>query len=158
ADLVVTHQAAIADDVRGHDRSEPSFDATFAHAITPSARPSPANSRRPMPALQGFGKHRNRPGKGRKGRRSRRQPADCSRPPRAPLLRRAEPTMAQTTKEQVANLPPYGNGTLPAGIRSCLVEGVNGMAVHMLESGFEAKSRPAVLLLHGFPELAYSWR
>ena len=28
----------------------------------------------------------------------------------------------------------------------------------MLEAGFEAKGRPCVLLLHGFPELAYSWR
>ncbi len=28
----------------------------------------------------------------------------------------------------------------------------------MLEAGFEAKDRPCVLLLHGFPELAYSWR
>ena len=28
----------------------------------------------------------------------------------------------------------------------------------MLEAGFEDKDRPAVLLLHGFPELAYSWR
>jgi pimeloyl-ACP methyl ester carboxylesterase len=30
--------------------------------------------------------------------------------------------------------------------------------MHVLESGFEAPGRPAVLLLHGFPELAYSWR
>ena len=28
----------------------------------------------------------------------------------------------------------------------------------MLEAGFEAGNRPAVLLLHGYPELAYSWR
>ena len=28
----------------------------------------------------------------------------------------------------------------------------------MLEAGFETPGRPAVLLLHGFPELAYSWR
>jgi pimeloyl-ACP methyl ester carboxylesterase len=27
-----------------------------------------------------------------------------------------------------------------------------------LESGYETPGRPAVLLLHGFPELAYSWR
>ena len=30
--------------------------------------------------------------------------------------------------------------------------------MHVLEAGFEAKGRPCVLLLHGFPELAYSWR
>ena len=28
----------------------------------------------------------------------------------------------------------------------------------MLEAGFKAGNRPGVLLLHGFPELAYSWR
>ncbi len=57
-----------------------------------------------------------------------------------------------------ASLPPYGSSTLPAGVRSRLVNGVNGMTVHMLEAGFETPGRPAVLLLHGFPELAYSWR
>jgi pimeloyl-ACP methyl ester carboxylesterase len=36
------------------------------------------------------------------------------------------------------------------------VEGVNGLRVHLLEAGDE--SRPCLLLLHGFPELAYSWR
>ncbi|HEV7447178.1 MAG TPA: alpha/beta fold hydrolase, partial [Steroidobacteraceae bacterium] len=30
--------------------------------------------------------------------------------------------------------------------------------MHVLEAGFEAPHRPCVLLLHGFPELAYSWR
>src|SRR6476660_10436243 len=54
--------------------------------------------------------------------------------------------------------PAYGNGTIPAGIRSRLIDNVNGMTVHMLEAGFETPGRPAVLLLHGFPELAYSWR
>jgi pimeloyl-ACP methyl ester carboxylesterase len=32
------------------------------------------------------------------------------------------------------------------------------MTVHILEAGYETPGRPAVLLLHGFPELAYSWR
>jgi pimeloyl-ACP methyl ester carboxylesterase len=57
-----------------------------------------------------------------------------------------------------ADLPPYGNGTLPAGIRSRSIANVNGLAVHVLEAGYETTGRPAVLLLHGFPELAYSWR
>src|SRR6185295_5836744 len=52
----------------------------------------------------------------------------------------------------------YGNGTLPPGIRSQMVANVNGLTVHFLEAGFEPAGRPAVLLLHGFPELAYSWR
>src|SRR5215471_6772179 len=55
-------------------------------------------------------------------------------------------------------LGPYGSGTIPAGIRSRNVDNVNGLTVHMLEAGFERPGRPAVLLLHGFPELAYSWR
>jgi pimeloyl-ACP methyl ester carboxylesterase len=38
------------------------------------------------------------------------------------------------------------------------VEGVNGLTMHLLEAGFESRNRPCVLLLHGFPELAYSWR
>ena len=47
---------------------------------------------------------------------------------------------------------------LPSGIRSCFVENINGLRMHVLEAGFETKGRPCVLLLHGFPELAYSWR
>jgi pimeloyl-ACP methyl ester carboxylesterase len=50
----------------------------------------------------------------------------------------------------------FGPDVLPAGIRSRFVDGVNGLRVHMLEAGDPAQ--PAVLLLHGFPELAYSWR
>jgi pimeloyl-ACP methyl ester carboxylesterase len=47
---------------------------------------------------------------------------------------------------------------LPPGIRSRLVTGINGLTMHVLEANFETKDRPCVLLLHGFPELAYSWR
>lgn len=47
---------------------------------------------------------------------------------------------------------------LAPGIRSRFVDNHNGLRVHVLEAGFEAGDRPAVLLLHGFPELAYSWR
>src|SRR5215468_10081794 len=65
---------------------------------------------------------------------------------------------AAIVRTDAASLPPYGNGTLPAGIRSRTVANVNGLTVHALEAGFERAGRPAVLLLHGFPELAYSWR
>jgi pimeloyl-ACP methyl ester carboxylesterase len=41
-------------------------------------------------------------------------------------------------------------------VRSRVVDNGNGLAMHVLEAG-EA-GRPGVLLLHGFPELAYSWR
>ncbi|WP_296517505.1 alpha/beta hydrolase [Rhodopseudomonas sp.] len=47
---------------------------------------------------------------------------------------------------------------LPPGIRARYVDGINGLRVHVLEAGFETKGRRCVLLLHGFPELAYSWR
>ncbi len=47
---------------------------------------------------------------------------------------------------------------LPPGIRSRYVEDINGLRMHVLESGFETKGRRCLLLLHGFPELAYSWR
>jgi len=70
------------------------------------------------------------------------------------------PTASQAAivRTDVASLPPYGNGTLPPGIRSRSIANVNGMSVHILEAGFESTGRPALLLLHGFPELAYSWR
>jgi len=55
-------------------------------------------------------------------------------------------------------LPPYGNGTIPSGVRSRVISSVNGLAVNILEAGFERPGRPAVLLLHGFPEQANSWR
>jgi pimeloyl-ACP methyl ester carboxylesterase len=47
---------------------------------------------------------------------------------------------------------------LPPGIRSRLVDDINGLRMHVLEAGFETKDRPCLLLLHGFPELAFSWR
>jgi len=47
---------------------------------------------------------------------------------------------------------------LPSTIRSRYVDGINGLRMHVLEAGFETRGRPCVLLLHGFPELAFSWR
>ncbi len=52
----------------------------------------------------------------------------------------------------------YGKATLPDTIRSRFIENMNGLRVHMLEAGFETPNRPCVVFLHGFPELAYSWR
>jgi pimeloyl-ACP methyl ester carboxylesterase len=52
----------------------------------------------------------------------------------------------------------YGATTLPSGIRSRFVSDVNGLTMHVLEAGHEVAERPCVVLLHGFPELAYSWR
>lgn len=53
---------------------------------------------------------------------------------------------------------PLDAAVLPTGVRSRFVDGVNGLRMHLLEAGFETPGRRAVLLLHGFPELAYSWR
>jgi len=55
-------------------------------------------------------------------------------------------------------MPPLDSAVLPSGVRSRFVPDVNGLRIHVLEAGFETAGRPCVLLLHGFPELAYSWR
>ena len=61
-------------------------------------------------------------------------------------------------KVHAAATAPHSELALPAGIRSRLVDNGNGLMMHVLEAGFETANRPCVLLLHGFPELAYSWR
>jgi pimeloyl-ACP methyl ester carboxylesterase len=53
---------------------------------------------------------------------------------------------------------PLDAALLPAGVRSRFVDDVNGLRMHVLEAGFAPRGRPCILLLHGFPELAYSWR
>ena len=53
---------------------------------------------------------------------------------------------------------PYVADVLPDGVRSRFVHNINGLRIHVLEAGFESGNRPGVMLLHGFPELAYSWR
>jgi pimeloyl-ACP methyl ester carboxylesterase len=53
-------------------------------------------------------------------------------------------------------LAPLEHASLPGGIRAGFVEGINGLRMHVLEAG--ERGRPCLLLLHGFPELAYSWR
>jgi len=55
----------------------------------------------------------------------------------------------------MTSLPPP---PLPTSIRSRTIENINGLRMHVLEAGFETPGRPCLLLLHGFPELAYSWR
>src|SRR5580692_2124301 len=57
-----------------------------------------------------------------------------------------------TASENFPDIP------LPSGIRSRFVDGINGLRLHVLEAGYETRGRPCVLLLHGFPELAFSWR
>jgi pimeloyl-ACP methyl ester carboxylesterase len=55
-------------------------------------------------------------------------------------------------------MPTIPEIPLPSTIRSRYVDGINGLRMHVLEAGFESRHRPCVLLLHGFPELAFSWR
>lgn len=55
-------------------------------------------------------------------------------------------------------LPSFPDELLPAGVRSRFIPNVNGMTVHVLEAGYDEPGRPCVLLVHGFPELAWSWR
>lgn len=45
---------------------------------------------------------------------------------------------------------------LDESIRSRMITNGNGLDMHVLEAG--ETGRPVILLLHGFPELAYSWR
>jgi pimeloyl-ACP methyl ester carboxylesterase len=53
---------------------------------------------------------------------------------------------------------PLGQNVLPRSVRARFINNVNGIRMHVLEAGFEGERRPAVLLVHGFPELAFSWR
>jgi pimeloyl-ACP methyl ester carboxylesterase len=65
---------------------------------------------------------------------------------------------APSVKQQRNENVEYGQETLPIGIRSRRIDNNNGVRMHLLEAGFAVPGRPCVVLLHGFPELAYSWR
>lgn len=58
----------------------------------------------------------------------------------------------------MSNLEALPGAFLPDGVRARFIDDVNGLRMHVLEAGFEDGSRPMILLVHGFPELAYSWR
>lgn len=58
----------------------------------------------------------------------------------------------------MSTIRPLDDPTLPHGIRARVVPAINGLDMHILEAGAGAGERPMLLLLHGFPELAYSWR
>ena len=79
--------------------------------------------------------------------------------PADPTVRRPKPDSSNAAmKAKPTEMGGYDPGVLPPGIRSRFVNDVNGLRMHVLEAGFEVQDRPCVLLLHGFPELAYSWR
>jgi pimeloyl-ACP methyl ester carboxylesterase len=54
-------------------------------------------------------------------------------------------------------IPHFDHRKPEAVVRSRLLDNGNGLTMHILESGFD-QNRPCLLLLHGFPEIAYSWR
>jgi len=56
----------------------------------------------------------------------------------------------------MTDFEPLAQVGLPSGVRSRHIADINGLQMHLLEAG--APGDPCVLLLHGFPELAYSWR
>ena len=58
----------------------------------------------------------------------------------------------------MTDLPPLDPAVLPPDIRARHIPNINGLRIHVLEAGFETPDRPCLLLLHGFPELAFSWR
>ena len=75
-----------------------------------------------------------------------------------PSMLMAKKLMAQIPDTLIPGIGPYSDEWLPVGMRSRFVDNVNGLRVHVLETGYETPNRPVLLLLHGFPELAYSWR
>jgi len=64
---------------------------------------------------------------------------------------------AQATQASPRVTEPLSASVLPRGVRARFVT-TNGIRMHVLEAGFETPNRPAILLVHGYPELAYSWR
>src|SRR5437879_656495 len=73
-------------------------------------------------------------------------------------LRSAHPTNPVLRGAPCTKMPPLADIPLPPGIRSRFVDDINGLRMHVLEAGYETRGRACVLLLHGFPELGYSWR
>jgi pimeloyl-ACP methyl ester carboxylesterase len=70
----------------------------------------------------------------------------------------ASSARAQSTQSSTAAAEPLSASVLPPGVRARFVNNINGIRMHVLEAGFETPNRPAVLMVHGYPELAYSWR
>ena len=52
----------------------------------------------------------------------------------------------------------YYQDLLPRDIKSNYAEDINGIDMHYLESGNKTSDSKLIILLHGFPELSYSWR
>jgi pimeloyl-ACP methyl ester carboxylesterase len=57
----------------------------------------------------------------------------------------------------MTDIAPLERAALSPGIDSRFMRNTNGLDMHLPEAGYGLPGRPLVLL-HGFPELAYSWR
>jgi pimeloyl-ACP methyl ester carboxylesterase len=73
------------------------------------------------------------------------------------MLPFADASADQALASNATEATPYDPALLPLGIRSRFVN-VNGLKMHVLEAGFDGHNQRCVVLLHGFPEIAYSWR
>ncbi|MEZ5843731.1 MAG: alpha/beta hydrolase [Hyphomicrobiaceae bacterium] len=58
----------------------------------------------------------------------------------------------------MTTLAPLSASLLPSAVRARMVDNGNGLVMHVLEAGERRPGGRTLLLLHGFPELAYSWR
>src|SRR3981189_1798973 len=52
-------------------------------------------------------------------------------------------TRAAIVRVDVSGLPPYGNSTLPSGIRSRIVTNINGLAMHVLGARPDRRCSPS---------------
>ena len=52
--------------------------------------------------------------------------------------------MSEAIRSAVDERSPYGDGTLPPGIRSRSIANVNGLTIHLLEAGFAARIRRTI--------------
>ena len=67
-------------------------------------------------------------------------------------LAAAMPVRAAIVDTDFRGLPPYGNGTLPAGVRARLIPNVKSLTVNILEAGFETPGRPLGAIASWFSE------
>jgi pimeloyl-ACP methyl ester carboxylesterase len=65
--------------------------------------------------------------------------------------------IGRSAAQQTTEMGPLAADVLPDGIRSRFVDNINGLRFHVLEAGFEGGRRPGLILLHSFPDLAYTW-
>src|SRR4051812_10452410 len=110
----------------------------------------------------------SRPGAGTRGRRigfvflakrgARREdePHGVEQTPRIPSIADCVASTAPASApSREPKMTPLDPAVLPPGIRARFVRDINGLEVHLLEAGFDQPGRPLVILLHGFPEIAY---